>query len=713
MSSFGRVFKYVWPQWPRIIVVVLSGIVGSALLSLSLVTVLPLLKVITGEEGLHNWIDRKIASRRYGMEIYLPEKSDFFKSDIAYHIQLTDVKDGSLAQDSGLQADDQIIGAGDSVVDEQHENVSAENLLEILAKAPADDLLTVQLRRLNEAGSREIFTFQLETGNKAFYLNYVERGMNLLPRGEGKASKKQSVEFIILGIAIVTLIRCLAKFCQTYIGQKIVQVAVNRLRGDAYEHVMNMPMAYFADGRPSDTMSRIIGDTALTGRAVKVLLGKAIREPLNAAFLIAWAMVINLNLSLIFLCGAPFVLWLVAVFGNKMKRATKRSLVAKSQMLGKMQGTTQGLKIVKVYNQQENEHSAFEVINARLLKQSLKISKVEAATTPLLEVFGMAAMSAALLAGAQWMQSGEMEGSEFIMLLGLLGSAAEAVRKTSDLWNRLQQANAAAERVYAVIDQPIEAEDAGAIELSPLKERIEFRDVVFTYPGSDRAVLKGVNLTVQAGHNVAIVGPNGSGKTTLANLLPRFYDTDSGSILIDGQDIRRGTLRSLRVQIGLVTQDVITFNDTIAANIAYGNPEATRAEVISAAKQSFAHEFIEPLPNGYETIIGEQGAGLSGGQLQRIVIARAILENPPILIFDEATSQVDADSEAKIHRAIEEIMKDRTSFIIAHRFSTVVSADVIVVMDNGQIIAQGQHNELIKSCKLYQSLYETQLLAHE
>jgi len=219
-----------------------------------------------------------------------------------------------------------------------------------------------------------------------------------------------------------------------------------------------------------------------------------------------------------------------------------------------------------------------------------------------------------------------------------------------------------------------------------------------------------VNLTVTAGCNVAIVGPNGSGKTTLANLLPRFYDPDSGRILIDGHDIREVTVESLRSQIAMVTQEVVTFNDTIAANIAYGRQNATREEMEQAAKRAYAHEFICQLPKGYETVIGEHGTGLSGGQLQRVVIARAILKNPAILIFDEATSQVDADSEAKIHRAIEEIVQNRTTFIIAHRFSTVVAADMIVVMDRGRIIAQGQHEDLMRTCSVYQALYETQLV---
>ena len=379
-------------------------------------------------------------------------------------------------------------------------------------------------------------------------------------------------------------------------------------------------------------------------------------------------------------------------------------------MLGKLQETVSSLRVVKVYNRQEHENKLYYDISRKLLKQSLRLAKVDSITIPLLDVIGMFAGSAALLLGIVWVTNANMQASTFFGLLIALGVAAESVRKTSDVWNQIQDCNAAGDRVFQLLDYAVEYEKPGSMEIGPLKDKIEFQDIVFTYPNSTEPVLKKVNLSVKAGHNVAIVGPNGSGKTTLINLLPRFFNPDSGRILIDGHDISDCTLKSLRDQIAMVTQNVVTFNDTIAANIGYGNPNATMEDIITAAKRSYSHEFIEPLPDGYNTLIGEHGSGFSGGQLQRIVIARAIVKNPSILIFDEAMSQVDADSEAKIHRVLEELMKDRTSFVIAHRFSTIISSDIIVVMDKGNIIAQGRHEELMKDCTVYRSLYETQLI---
>ena len=416
---------------------------------------------------------------------------------------------------------------------------------------------------------------------------------------------------------------------------------------------------------------------------------------------------------MIFLGCAPVTIGLFGVMGRKIKKSTKRSLVSSAMMLGKLQGAINSLRVVKVYNRQKHETFAYSTVNKRFLRQVLRIAKIQAATNPLMEVLGMAAGSAALIVGAYWVCNANMEASAFFTLLVLLGSAAESIRKVSDVWNKLQQSNAAAERVFEIVDEPSEHEAPDAFELAPLTNSIEFKDVVFTYPKAQQPALTGINLTVEAGKTIAVVGPNGSGKTTLVNLIPRFYDVDSGRILIDGKDIVNSTLKSLRNQVAMVTQNVVTFNDSIAANIAYGKPKASRYEIIEAAKRSYCHEFIEPLLEGYETMIGEHGSGFSGGQLQRIVIARAILKNPPILIFDEAMSQVDAESEAKIHDALEDLIEGRTCFVIAHRFSTVVSADMIVVMDKGQVVAKGTHAELIEDCTLYRNLYETQLIVPE
>ncbi|MHC4366071.1 MAG: ABC transporter ATP-binding protein, partial [Planctomycetota bacterium] len=718
-------------------VVFSTAIIVAILLSVSFMTIIPLMKVMLGQEGLHGWVDRKACDWIYGVSVYLPDAMDIQTgdaSDLSHTLWVTGVEEGSLAHRAALRSGDRIVGVGDHMPSEDEPRIAASKMLEEMATSDANRL-AVKLKPYDEGNvTREETLFFVTPSDEDFLrrldwsrvrrtrwslkLALVEKAqwaVGFLPREQAQANKTDAVVFLILAMAVITVIRCLAKFYQGYMAHKVMQVAISRMREDVFGHAIEMPMGFFASERPTDTISRIIRDTNVMASSIKTLLGRALREPMNALFMLICAMLLSWQLVLIFLCMAPFVLGLIALFGKKMKRATKKSLVAGSQMLAKLNGVMGGLKVVKVYNQQAHERGSFKTINRRLLSQLLKIAKVNAATTPTLEVFGMIGGAMALVVGVHWITqstttANRIEAPEFFALLALLGAAAESVRKASGVWNRIQEANAAAERVFAVIDEPVEDELPNAPTLEPVKDKIEFVDVTFTYPGERAQVLKGVNLTVQAGHNVAIVGPNGSGKTTLANLVPRLYDPDSGRILIDGSDIRQASLVSLRSQIAMVTQNIVTFNDTIEANIAYGKTDATAEELAKAARQAYAHEFISTLPQGYDTLIGEQGTGLSGGQLQRIVIARAILKDPAILIFDEATSQVDADSEAKIHNAIEEVMRNRTTFIIAHRFSTVISADVIVVMDDGRIVAQGQHAELMQACRLYQSLCETQLV---
>jgi len=723
MKSFTRIFKYVWPQWPRLAVIVVTAVLIAILFSLSFMTIMPLLKVMMGEEGLHGWVDRKTCHWKYGMDFYVPDMAAFTEggADIACYLLITDIEQGSPAQAAGLKQGDKIVAAGTLLPDDGEPKVPSAGLLEELATAPAQGVITLQLRRDNQQGISEDKLIQLNPARtepsiidnvRIGAVDLAQRAISYMPRDEVRANRKRAVVFIILLMAAVTTARCIARFYQTYMAEKVVQVSAARLREGAFAHVMEMPVGFFSTEGTSDTISRLLGDIATIGKGVKVLLGKTLREPLKALGTLSCAMLISWKLTLIFLCCAPVTIWLLGRLGKKIKKATRRSLISSALMLGKLQGVMKALRVVKVYNRQKHETLAYAGLNRRFLRQVLRVAKVEAATGPIMEVLGMVAGSAALLVGAHWIFSASinMQPSSFFTLLVLLGTTAESIRKVSDVWNKIQQANAAAERVYAVVDEPAESEEPGATELPPLREKIEFRDVVFTYPKGDKPALKQINLTVPAGRTVAVVGPNGSGKTTLMNLIPRFYNVDSGRILIDGRDIRHCTLKSLRDQVSMVTQNVVTFNDTIAANIGYGKTGATIDEIVAAAKRSFVHEFVEPLPKGYDTLIGEHGSGFSGGQLQRIVIARAILKNPAILIFDEAMSQVDADSEAKIHEALSELMGGRTCFVIAHRFSTVMSADTIVVMEDGQIVAQGRHDELTRTCPLYQNLYETQLV---
>ena len=713
MKAFRRVFDYVWPQWHRLVTIFCSALLIAMLFSVSIATVLPLLKVMMGEEGLHGWVHRQISEERYGIDFYVQdsvELSDPNNPQAAYYLRVAAVKERGFAGVAGLRRDDLIVGAGSGIVDERRSKVPSSRLLKELATIDNVRSIGIQYRRFDEYGNFVRVEKELECGDKPFYGEYAERILRYIPEGQSRESKKNAVIVIILLLAVVTGVRCLARFYQDYMSQKVVNVMLAHIREDTFKHCLEVPVGYFSEEGPSNAISRLIRDTTGIGAGVKIVLGRALREPLKILGLLCVAMWIDRNLTLVFLCAAPAALYVIGKLGRKIKRVTKKSLISWAKMLGKLRESMDGLKVIKVYNQQGREGDAFEALNKRLLKQQVRIAKVNAAAGPLMETMGMVAGSVCLVFGAHWVYQGTMQASDFFTLLLLLGTMAQSVRQMGSVWNKVQQANAGAERVFAIVDEPVEVEKPGAAELHPLRGRIEFKDVRFSYPGSEIEVLKGVNLSVRAGHKVAIVGPNGSGKTTLANLVPRLYDVDGGQILIDGQDIRDVTLFSLRNQIAMVTQNVITFNDTIAANIGYGRPGASIEEIMDAAKRSYAHEFIFPLPDGYDTIIGEQGSGLSGGQIQRIVIARAILKNPAILIFDEATSQVDADSEAKIHRAIREIMEGRTSFVIAHRFSTVINADMIVVMDEGRILAQGQHEELMQECPLYQGLYETQLV---
>jgi subfamily B ATP-binding cassette protein MsbA len=378
-------------------------------------------------------------------------------------------------------------------------------------------------------------------------------------------------------------------------------------------------------------------------------------------------------------------------------------------MASALQEALAGIRIVKAFGREDTEEQRFRENNKALLRAVMKSLQVSSLGSSHLEVIGVAGVAGIIWYGGYLVIHGTMSPGEFFSFLTAMFMAYTPLRKLGGANNVLQQALSAADRVFAVMDlKNEEALDRGREELTPIARALEFRSVAFQYEGSETPALSGIDLTIGRGEIVALVGSSGSGKTTLASLVPRFYEPTGGAILIDGRDIRDCTLRSLRRQIGIVSQDTVLFDETVRYNIAYGREEAADEQVVEAARAAYAHDFIERLPDGYRTKIGENGVKLSGGERQRLAIARAILRNPPILILDEATSSLDSESERVVQLALANLMKNRTTLVIAHRLSTVQNATRILVLDRGRIAESGTHEELLRRGGLYKRLHAIQ-----
>jgi ATP-binding cassette, subfamily B, bacterial MsbA len=500
-------------------------------------------------------------------------------------------------------------------------------------------------------------------------------------------------------------------FLMTDIGQRIVR----DLRGELFKHILDQSAAFFSRRTTGQLMSRLTNDVAQIQQAVSETVGDLLREGITLVGYAAWLFYLDYRLALVCLTSAPIVVYPLARFGQRVRRSTRRSQEELEHLSHVATEAFTGHRIVKAFGAEAHETTRFNRASDSLYRTYLKITSTTALLPPLMEFLGGLAVVALIWYGSRRMTEPEMTQGTFLSFIFAAFMMYTPVKKLSRVNATLQQAIAAAERIFNMLDSHTEVRerpDSGALQ--PLRESVEFRNVAFAYDDGKSQILRDVSFRVNAGQVVAIVGLSGAGKTTLVNLIPRFYDVTGGAVLIDGVDVRDVTLKSLRSQVGIVTQEIVLFDDTIANNIAYGSPKAARPEIEAAARAAHAHEFILQQPNGYETRIGERGQKLSGGQRQRLAIARALLKNSPILILDEATSALDAESEQLVQDALANLMRNRTAFVIAHRLSTVRRADKIVALERGRVAEIGCHDELLaKPDSVYSKLYALQAFERE
>ena len=515
---------------------------------------------------------------------------------------------------------------------------------------------------------------------------------------------------IVTAILALYLIKGIGAYLSGYWMTDVGQCVVRDLRNLLFTHILGQSAAFFSAQTSGRLLSRITNDVAQIQQAVSETLGDLARESLALIGFAALLFYYDARLALVCLTGAPLVVYPLVRLGQRVRRTTRRSQEALAQITHVSAEAFTGHRIVKAFGAEQRETDKFRAASDGLYRTSMKVTTALSILPPLMEFIGGVAFAVALWYGSQEISAGRLTTGEFVGFIAALFMMYGPAKKLSRVNANLQQAIAAAERIFEMLDTHSEVrERPGAIELPRFRDVIEFRDVRFSYDGAEDATLDGVSFSVRGGQTLAIVGRSGAGKTTLVNLIPRFYDVTGGVITIDGQDIRGVTLASLRGQIAIVTQETVLFDDSIGVNIAYGRPGASEAEVEAAARAAHAHEFITALDAGYDTRIGERGQRLSGGQRQRIAIARAILRDSPILILDEATSALDAESEMLVQDALSTLMLNRTSFVIAHRLSTVRRADAIVVVERGRIVETGRHDELLARGGAYAKLYELQL----
>jgi subfamily B ATP-binding cassette protein MsbA len=512
------------------------------------------------------------------------------------------------------------------------------------------------------------------------------------------------VPLFVVGLATF---KGLSRYIQEYFIKTSGQLVMQDIRNQLYGHTVSLSMRFFSRNASGTLMSRVLNDVGVMQAAVAEVLVGMLREGMTLVALTGLAFYTDWKLAALAFIAIPVVAGPVSVIGRKIKRYSRSGQAAIGHLTTVLEQTFSGIKVIKAFGMEDREKEKFCRENRSYFNFLRKVFKYDAGSTPVIEIVASFGVAAVLWYGLSRVKAGSMTQGELFSVIAAVLFIYTPMKRLTRINNVIQQAIGAAERVFEILEEKPEIEDRpDARNLGRARGKVDFQGVSFAYELAP--VVEELNITALPGEVVALVGPSGAGKSTIAGLLNRFYDVSAGAIRVDDVDIREVTLHSLRQNLALVDQETFLFNDTIRNNIRFGCPQATDTAVEEAARQAFADEFIQLLPDGYETPIGDRGARLSGGQRQRLCIARALLRDAPILILDEATSALDTESEAKVQQALDNLMKNRTTFVIAHRLSTILHADKIVVMEQGRVCESGQHQELLDHDGLYRKLYDMQ-----